>query len=382
MKNIFEINNNERNRILEMHINATKKLYLIEQENVTNTTETPQNIEERLKTKINPADTGRDFAPYGTGNKTSMSLDVAIQNSILERDARNWSLLKREMKTVPELVPFTSKLVNEFVDTWNNPENKGKKIDVTLTRTEKLNNEPPKYADVGFEVNWEPESNVQLYINNEWEVSDEFKRLFNEKVIAPVQQLRKVDPNLTISLMELSIETSASRYRNTGRASELTFSQLSGYRNNTAKDYIISILDENGVLNTKEITPTQKYLGSNGDGTSGPNPPEPNRYIDGGEVKMELQPTQPRNQFGEPHTTPEEYDQYKYLKVTIKLRATSRTPEVTDIDPTYDYSIKVGNKPSGGSSITINRRKTPSLKLIDKITTIFRITPEKCAAYN
>ena len=382
MKNIFEINNEEKNRILEMHINATKKLYLIEQENVTNTTETPQSVEEKLKTIIKPAETKRDFAPYGTGNNSSISLDVVIQNSILERDARNWSLLKREMKTVPELVPFTSKLVNEFVDTWNNPENEGKKIDVTLTRTNKASNEPPKYADVGFEVNWEPESNVQLYINNEWEVSDEFKRLFNEKVIAPVQQLRKVDPNLSIGLIELSIETSASRYRNTGRASELTFSQLSGYRNNAAKDYIISILDENEVLNTKEVTPTQKYLGSNEDGTSGPNPPEPNRYIDGGEVKMELQPTQPRNQFGEPHTTPEEYDQYKYLKVTIKLRATSRTPEVTDTDPTYDYSIKVGNKPSGGSSITINRRKTPSLKLIDKITTIFRISPEKCAAYN
>jgi hypothetical protein len=393
MRNLFELGNNERERILEMHINATKKLYLMEQEQIP----TIEQIEGKLNEMLTVDEERKKLLKYG--NVNTIKLETALMNSMVQgTDKPAFGRLIRRIKSGPstesptELINYYSNtannLVDDFKNTWNLPEAEGKELKVFFTE-KKINvnsgggtNETEK---IKFEVNWEPESNVQLYDNNEWKVSDEFKRLFTSGVTTPIQRLRKEYPKINISLLELSIETSASRYRNTGGASEFTFSQLSGFRNNSAKNHIIGDLVANYVLNTKEVTPTQKYLGSNGDGTTGPNPPEPNRYIDGGEVKMESQPTQPRNQFGEPHTTPEEYNKYKYLKVKIVLVADfgENYPKESRNDVfEYDYSIEYGERQKTTTKKIKTPTKFPPFKLIKDISTIFRISPEKCAAYN
>jgi hypothetical protein len=166
----------------------------------------------------------------------------------------------------------------------------------------------------------------------------------------------------------------------------LSFQELSGYRNNSAKDYILATLQENGVTNIDSVTPTQQYLGGNGDGTTGPNPPEPNAYVDGGNVKMNTTPTEPRNQFGEPLATPEEYNQYKYLRVTIRLGATlpEQEPEQEEIT-VFSYNLVIDGTiipPPQPVKRPKPKGKTPSMNFRDKIASLLQIDPEKCAAYD
>lgn len=275
-------------------------------------------------------------------------------------------------------------LANEVLDKWD--ESLKKNMVLTITeKTETVDGETIG-GTVEFPIDWNPDTNIQLYVNNQWEVSPEFIDSFKQNVIDKINLLKQTYPDIQISLLSLDVQTSASRYRNTGQAAELSFQELSGYRNNSAKDYILTTLQENGVTNIDAVTPTQEYLGGNGDGTTGPNPPEPNAYVDGGNVKMNTTPTEPRNQFGEPLSTPEEYDQYKYLRVTIRLSATLPNEQTTQESITvFSYELVID-----GSKLEIippvKRPKPkgdiPSINLRNIISRVFGVRPERCAAYN
>ena len=282
-------------------------------------------------------------------------------------------------------------LANQVYEKWNESYEK----DMVLSLTEKtIQQEGTSVGGtVVFEVDWNPDSKLQLYVNNLWDVGPAFTESFNSRVLSRITKMKEDYPSVQISLISLSIETSASRYRNTGQAAGLTFQQLSYNRNNSAKDYIINSLKENGVTETDTVTPTQNYLApksetnprGNGDGTTGPNPPEPNAYVDGGNVKMNTTPTQPRNQFGEPHPTPEEYDQYKYLKVKIKLSATLPRPVVEIITKNiFEYTLKIGgDKIIPPPPIKIKRpNEKPKFKFLRKIADTWGINHKDCAAYD
>jgi len=396
MRNLFELDNNERERILEMHINATKKLYLIEQEE----TPTIDQIESKLNEKLIVDNKRKKLLKYG--NSGTIKLENALMNSMVQgTDKPAFGRLLRRAKSTPstqiptELINYylntANNLIDDFKDTWNLEESKGKELKVVFTeKSIDLNkvSEPQETEKIKFEVDWNPDTNIDLYVNNEWDVTQNFENLFNERVIKPMVEIRKKYPNIQFNLLELSVETSASRYRNTGRAQNLTFTQLSGYRNNSAKDYIIASLNDAGVKETDTVTPKQTYLGSNGDGTTGPNPPEPNQYVDGGQVPMTQKPTEPRNQFGEPHQTPEEYDKYKYLRVKIVLVADfgESNPEESKITIfEYDYNIEYGDRQKITIKTIKKRRppfKFPPFELIKGLSRIFKISPEKCAAYD
>jgi len=396
MRNLFELDNNERERILEMHINATKKLYLIEQEE----TPTIDQIKSKLNEKLIVDNKRRELLKYGdTG---TIILKNALMKSMVQgTDKPAFGRLLRRAKSTPsiqiptELINYylntANNLIDDFKNTWNLEESKGKELKVVFTeKSIDLNkvSEPQETEKIKFEVDWNPDTNIDLYVNNEWDVTQNFENLFNERVIKPMVEIRKKYPNIQFNLLELSVETSASRYRNTGRAQNLTFTQLSGYRNNSAKDYIIASLNDAGVKETDTVTPKQTYLGSNGDGTTGPNPPEPNQYVDGGQVPMTQKPTEPRNQFGEPHQTPEEYDKYKYLRVKIVLVADfgESNPEESKITIfEYDYNIEYGDRQKITIKTIKKRRppfKFPPFELIKGLSRIFKISPEKCAAYD
>lgn len=289
---------------------------------------------------------------------------------------------KRDM--VVSAFEVAQNIADEVYGKWE--ESLKKNMVLTITKKTEMTAGETVGGNVEFPIDWNPDANVQLYVNNQWEVSPEFINSFNQNVVSKITTLKERFPQIEISLLSLDVQTSASRYRNTGQAAELSFQELSGYRNNSAKDYIIATLQENGVAGTDVVTPTQQYLGSNGDGTTGPNPPEPNAYVDGGNVKMNTTPTEPRNQFGEPHSTPEEYNQYKYLKVSIKLKATLPQPLPEQEGFTvFKYELIIDGKiiPSPqpvkrpkpkGKSISMNLR--------DKIAQLLQIDPEKCAAYD
>ena len=77
------------------------------------------------------------------------------------------------------------------------------------------------------------------------------------------------------------IATSASRYRNTGEAQQMNFKELSQARSESVYSYIVnelsSIISD---ISTAKVTLNSN--GKNGDGSSGPNPPSPNLFSDGG----------------------------------------------------------------------------------------------------
>jgi hypothetical protein len=397
MKNIFEINNNERERILEMHTNATKKLYLMEQEQIP----TIEQIESTLKIPLIVDDKRKKIRIYGDVEK--IFVKSALLNSMNDTtQAQEFNRLLRDIERGPnedvtqENINYYSsvvyELINKFIETWKNTLNTGQQINVNFYKTKSNLPETETSIPKGYriELDWNPQTNVDLYVNNKWELKTPFKDEFKNKILIPISAATDTYPGIQFRLLELRVETSASRYRNTGEAQDLTFAQLSGYRNSETTNFIKESLTAFGVKGIDNNKITQNYLApksetnprGNGDGSSGPNPPEPNQYVDGGQVPMSQKPTEPRNQFGDPHQTPEEYDQYKFLRVKILLDA-----NLTQVDPAkktntivdYKWDIGYGTQPKITTTTVKPKMKIPKLTL--DLSRLLKIKPEKCAAY-
>jgi hypothetical protein len=263
---------------------------------------------------------------------------------------------------------------------------------LTVTKEDQESGSNTVGGKVEFPIDWNPDSTIELYKNNLWEVGSGFIDSFNTQVIDKIKKFKAELPNAKISLLSLDIKTSASRLRNKQGAGDLTFAQLSGYRNNTAKDYIINQLKANGVSNIDKVTPTQEYLAAksdknpqgNGDGSSGPNPPEPYAYINSGQVTMDSKPTEPRNKLGEPHKSIEEYEQYKFLKVTIKLLAEMEEPQTIASNlVSFGDSLEAGGTKTEITIVKLKtKRQPPKLGLLTMVIDAFTPNPERCAAYD
>lgn len=163
----------------------------------------------------------------------------------------------------------------------------------------------------------------------------------------------------------IQVDSSASRYRNTDQAINLSFKELSQKRNDSVRTFILQQLNSNGFnqwcKGTENVV--QNVLGSNNDGTSGPNPPSPTPYIIKGQEKMEPKATDEtkRNEFGSPHSSPQEYNIYKYSRPTVRVAFNENTPEnptetpkmpVSDTDMRYVVEFKgnVGELKTPGST--------------------------------
>jgi outer membrane protein OmpA-like peptidoglycan-associated protein len=193
----------------------------------------------------------------------------------------------------------------------------------------------------------------QTFDNNSSVVKEEFKAKIKGYLTSIIQRYNKKP------ISTLSIETSASRYRNTGEAANLSFLELSQQRAEAAKNSFMEIANSLG-FDTKNTQVTINDKGKNGDGSSGPNPPEPNPYVDGGDVKMNTTPTKQRNEFGEPLSGPEDYEQFKYCVVKFTI-----PPDEVDIPGTagiwevsfFFYSPKVWTQQEKGSVGFFNKVK-------------------------
>ena len=106
------------------------------------------------------------------------------------------------------------------------------------------------------------------------------------------------------------INSSASRFRNTGDAEQYSFAQLSKLRNDWVKEFIMQRLDQLGITVwcSTQNNIQQNINGVNGDGTSGPNPPKQLPFIPKGQSSMKPASSDEtkRNEFGEPLATKEE----------------------------------------------------------------------------
>lgn len=237
-------------------------------------------------------------------------------------------------------------------------------------KNEKINVPPPPPTSSG-ETKTYPELTIQTpidintndyYADNSWELSQQGIKDIEDSFILPIIEQQKTSKKSCINFIK--IDTSASRFRNTGAASGMTFEQLSKVRNETIYNYVLKRLNDVGITNwcsTENVV--LNYKGQNGDGTSGPNPPEGLYYVPKGKTSSEALLKGPqRNEFGKPLSDKNQYSQFKYnrLDIGVAFETTATTPPTPSDDSKQplpvvsefsDYTAVFYEKTKGGISI-------------------------------
>lgn len=150
------------------------------------------------------------------------------------------------------------------------------------------------------------------------------------------------------------IATSASRYRNTGEAEQMNFKELSQARAESVYSYIVNELSS-VIPDISTAKVTLNSNGRNGDGSSGPNPPSPNQFSDGGGEPNSFKQNGDRVFNGQqPHSSPNDYEQYKYcivqLAVKFDYESTDTNPKVTQSIGEWSIKISSDTAPTGGKN--------------------------------
>ncbi len=219
---------------------------------------------------------------------------------------------------------------------------------VDATEIEKTKKSKPKDPQI-FSL-LDEKNQKTLFIDNSWDLNPESSKILREQLSAVFE--RRKSGGYT-KIMEFTIQSSASRYRNTGEAEKLSWGQLAFKRSQVIHNMVKEILDNLGIDQESEIRKELNSIakidisGSNGDGTSGPNPTgvRTGYYV--------LEKAQSKNQtgsctfkdvegsdklmvtkidgFGNPEGSPEkkemsplsskeEYDKFKYVNVSVKIQ--------------------------------------------------------------
>ena len=221
-----------------------------------------------------------------------------------------------------------------------------------------------------------------LFLDNSWSLNPEVGKILKDKLSGVIERRKE---GAYTKILELSITSSASRYRNTkgkyGNAEDLSWGQLAFKRSQVIHNMIKEILTELQVPEGDPIraelnkVATMNIKGSNGDGTSGPNPlPDPtlgnlrvgyyqtttkqtkdetgvSKFIDEDRKLPEkvyiVQIDDLGNTISEPKIssmpllkTKEEYDKYKFVNVVVKFEETTMTPGTLG-------SIQISRVPEG-----------------------------------
>lgn len=269
---------------------------------------------------------------------------------------RNWETLKSD----PDDVAYAVAVLERFNDTYEDKQWKkvGVGLDVNTFKSEikqdpiinDIEGEEIVYPFQTFDFPFDMSSEPNLFVDNEWK--EEYANVFTQQVGTLVNQVSEVLKNLNPPagkpkgyIKALYLESSASRFRNGGNAADLTFLELSNKRLETAKKIITDKLNAIGVGFDSSTTFDFKPQGTNGDGTSGPNPPNGFGYIEKGEYKMSPNCVPQvntcllngrnvkRNECGEPHLSKKDYDQYKYIRGTIVIVFNDTVKKLPDVTP-------------------------------------------------
>jgi hypothetical protein len=200
-----------------------------------------------------------------------------------------------------------------------------------------------------------------LFIDNSWDLNPAVSKILTEQIYGVIERRKSGG---FVQIEEIIISSSASRYRNTGKAETLSWGQLSFKRAQVVYGIIKEALAKyeipEGDPIREELNKVTKISisGENGDGTSGPNPTgvrvgyyqtttSQTRDITGASKFIEKSPVEKvyatkidgfGNSTSEPTAkdmptlaTKEEYDKYKYVNVSIKVKeeiADGSTPSV------------------------------------------------------
>jgi len=280
-------------------------------------------------------------------------------------------------------------------------------ITVTKEKLEKIvkkDGTKSEWKDSEFSIIPDGEGS-QFFKNNMYEIKeDNLKESFVDEEITK-QVLDLLDKKISEAydyyieegksgIDEIEIETSCSRYRNLGPAVDLSWAELAYKRVGTFAKYIqikaneISKNDEEFVEQIIEATKLD-FLGTNGDGTSGPDPDKNEKgdkvkkgyYIKDGKKSKWMDVTSQdltqinvvEVEFGDKSmpvigtkankvkakdqngvemekipSTPKEYDPYKYFQISIKCKSrenessgSKETLPSQEVIVTDNYSVKI-----------------------------------------
>jgi hypothetical protein len=358
------------------------------------------------------------YAPNGAplnGITLKGALRTSVENSSVKA-YNNWTRWADDgarydeeatLQNYAYTVPYIG-MIYDFMEAWNNPESEKNNLIVTVTEENTASENIPKektFIDGGGAVIELPELKVQgdVFVDNKYDVTEKVTTEFQNQILNVIQEAMNSVPGIQISLVSMYVETSASRFRNTGEpAGSMTFKELAEARANTTATYMSDKLKEIGVVNVDKAPKTLNFKAEksdvnpngNGDGTSGPNPLEPFNFIPVGNFKMNT-PGKNRKEAGTPLKSKEEYDPFKFIKVIIKIDA--KVQPNTEIDKnregepkvwkSFAYEIKVGSFQRRRIHIPVpsfpsKPKRISGPKKKGFFSRLFRAIPEKCAAYD
>ena len=241
--------------------------------------------------------------------------------------------------------------------------------------------QPEKKTEASIQTTY-PNQTIQIpignrtnfyFIDNEWDLLDQGKKDIDTNIIEPAINSKGQNRGC-IELIQ--VNSSASRIRNGGKAEDKSFAELSKLRNDSVKNYVLTKLQSSGFdqwCSGKEKL-TQNYLGSNQDGTSGPNPAKQLKMEDGAMKSFYFVPRgqksmnppsndeKKRGEYGTPHANKVDYDVYKYSNpLVIVAFETKIQPPENETQP----QEKTSNKYIADFKGTMEgqRRYTPDSKL-------------------
>lgn len=227
--------------------------------------------------------------------------------------------------------------------------NKGK---VTTTQPEGAPPAPPIELGINIAGNDVFDDNTAAVTSTIQQKIDQFIA----DVTAAVQNVSGTDAKIKVT--DLEIAASASRFRNTNQAANMTWNDLSKARANNVKTELVKRLATLGITVPENIVKLRG--GYNNDGTSGPNPgkiPGANGQLvqavisaDGTYNNVIKSPTDADiNKYGTPHTNKSEYDQYKFLILVCKLEISYGEEPVLPPMKVLDYTMEIKSKKPAGT---------------------------------
>jgi hypothetical protein len=288
--------------------------------------------------------------PYkGSAGTVNIVPSIPLMEKLMDSvSLQNWQKLKKDPKHVKQgvaaIVYFTKtnaqmKWTNIFV---------GNEEFVERMKAEGGNVDWQQ--DIVVPLSFPQNPTAQFFEDNTAVITDAFKA----EVEGFIQSIKQAAVNAKIQnpeyfVLQMSISTSSSRFRNSEQAANLTWAQLSEQRARAAQDYMTQAFEAAGIKlgtspNGKQQT---KYVinakGENGDGSSGPNPPGDPALgpvyafnTDGrgtwdcvNTKNQQVCTYKDRNKFGQPHKTKAEYDVHKYLICTVDLVLKNTFPSTT-----------------------------------------------------
>jgi len=270
--------------------------------------------------------------------------------------------------------------------------------------------EPPKVSPPQEISLLSDASQKTLFKNNSWDLEPTIAAELKDK-LKGVFERRKAGGFAKI--LEFSIQSSASRYRNKGLAENLSWGQLSFKRSQVVYSMVKTVLQELEIPEGDSIREELNKVavldisGSNGDGTSGPNPMKDpqlgflrvgyyevvnaqdknntgsSKFIDKDKNKPQEVYITKIDGFGNPQGPPtmktmepdvkvEDYDKYRFVNVIVKVQETTNVPgEVTDakiekvpnntLSPEVIFSKKGTGGGDGGWNFKFKLPKLPRI---------------------